>query len=540
MSTLTVNDIKVINFQDDVDSEPLRTNYENLKNAINDNQSQISAISTAASGNEVVLARDNADSLKDRLNNSEKPMGNVVVSGLQVTEQTVPNMTVQVSAGYAIVNGILCYKSASSNSNTVTAPTNERYDVVVINTDNTLTIVLGNDSADPVLPAIANSQRPLAILKLDSSTTSLNNGVEIIDASEQGCIVDNSWYWKIQEAIDTLDDRTNMTEQGTVIVRKGDYYEEISLNGISNVEIRCDNGVNIFRISDTNYCIKSINTVSNETTGNKIFGGYLKGNGKAGSLELLKFEYTDDFMINGTRFDAYENSAASTAAHPNFNINQCDKIRLENIMPYDVRGEVNNDTYIVQNTTEGYERAYDTGWINTNDWSNRQLGQVEIDYDGLSGTFLIGELVTETGGNACTGVIVADTGSKLTLKDVTASGIFADDNVITGSVSGATADVNEVAGNNKNVDTNITHGFNENLSGLLVQFLISTDGTDNNSEEIAPSISLDGANEYGFTIFQVNINTIQIQTTVTGLYDTNGSITTSDWYYKIKIIKKNI
>jgi hypothetical protein len=546
MSTLNVSDIYEINFQEDVDSYPLRENFANIKSAINDNQSQINNISGAESTNEVVQARDYADSLKDRLNQASRNQKNVVISGLLTTEQGTPNMTVQVSSGYALVNGILNYKSSTTNTGTITAPTNKRWDVVVINSDNTISVVSGNDSNDRVLPAIASSQRPLAIIDLDSATASITNSL-ITDCSEMGCYVDQFWFWKIQDAVDSLDDRTNATEQGTIFIRKGDYYEEVDLTGISNVELNFERGAKIMRTSNTTRCLKSINTVSNETTGIKVIGGYLDGNSKAGSLELMKFEYTDAFVVNDFTFIG---NASSSATYKNFVIDNCDGYKVTNLFPYeDDENDVVGNSINVVNSREKNYRILDTGWVNRSDWTDVDLGCVEVQYDNLSGTFQVGELITG-GTSTSTGIIISDSGTNLVLKEVTNGGIFTNNEVITGSISSATADVNEVSGDNKNQDTNVEHNMNKNISDLDVRLFVSTDGTDNNSFIIGNFAVFDGNDtSIGQTHHQDDKNTFHMATGDGGITYMEGglsdpgsakTITNDDWYYKIIISQTGV
>jgi len=63
-------------------------------------------LATPPAGSEVTNARDYATVLRDRLREAGKLNFNKVVYGLEVTEQTVPDMTVKISAGYASVNGV--------------------------------------------------------------------------------------------------------------------------------------------------------------------------------------------------------------------------------------------------------------------------------------------------------------------------------------------------------------------------------------------------------------------------------------------------
>jgi hypothetical protein len=114
----------------------------------------------------------------------------------------------------------------------------------------------------------------------------------------------------------------------------------------------------------------------------------------------------------------------------------------------------------------------DTGWQNRSDWTNVHLGNSQCPYDGLSGTFTVGEVITEaTSGN--TGIIMSDTGSNLILKNVTGTGIWTNDRVITGAHSGATANVN-VATSTKDKDYDIYHNFGVSLVNLIIEKYFST------------------------------------------------------------------
>ena len=184
--------------------------------------------------------------------------------------------------------------------------------------------------------------------------------------------------------------------------------------------------------------------------------------------------------------------------------------------------------------------AYRSGMINTADWTNRHTGLVEVDYDNLSGTFTEGEYIEEeTSGNR--GKIVKDTGSTLTLIMVTGGGVFTDGRELTGDNSGATADVNEGSGSTKDKDTNIYHGFGIDLYKISLRFLISIDGTYNNSSQIidtARAYTGASAAVVGNTILQVDTDNIKVQTATNGLYyiADNGAfsqIDADDWYYEI-------
>jgi hypothetical protein len=91
----------------------------------------------------------------------------------------------------------------------------------------------------------------------------------------------------------------------------------------------------------------------------------------------------------------------------------------------------------------------------------------------------------------------------------------------------------------KNTDSNVTHNLNAPLSNLLVKVFASTDGTDANSLEVKGEAYDDG-NTYGWTVFEIDSNSIKIQTGDHGLLyiQDNGvawGIATEDWYYKVKV-----
>jgi len=181
----------------------------------------------------------------------------------------------------------------------------------------------------------------------------------------------------------------------------------------------------------------------------------------------------------------------------------------------------------------------DTGWINRSDWTNVHMGMMEVDYDNLVGAFTVGESVAFDSG--VTGIIMADTGSTLTLKMMTGVGYGVDGEQITGDTSGATADVNEGGGSSKNLDANITHDFGKNIRQLRIKFLVSTDGTENNSFEI-PNTSYDlaaAANQTcGITTYQVGTNSFKLQSGSTAIIyaldnGTLGALDTEDYYYRI-------
>ena len=185
--------------------------------------------------------------------------------------------------------GGIAVKWSGQNSGTITAPATGRYDVVVINSDSTISILSGNDSADKVLPDVSSTQKAVAVITLASATTSITNSL-IRDCSEQGVHANGHYFWKIQDAVDSLNDRTDELDEGEIVVHKGNYYE-----GLSNRLFKCHypirERIKHYRPSATKRCIKCINTAGNEETFIKIIGGKFYGNSKTGPLKILDLVY---------------------------------------------------------------------------------------------------------------------------------------------------------------------------------------------------------------------------------------------------------
>ncbi len=330
MSRITNSLKNIIERFADLLSKPFRDNFTNYQNAINDNQTQIDNLLTPPAGSEVTNARDSHANLRDRVRANGAGFSNIVLDGMQVTETTVPALTVDVTAGEALVHASLDASVgvdiAAATSGAISVPTTQRKDVVVANSDNTFSVVTGNDSADDVLPSIALTQRPLARIDITSATVTILDAI-ITDISEQGCQISgtNQWFFDIQSAVDALNDRSNSVTSGEIIIHKGEYFEEVDLSGLGSVTLKYENGAIHYRPSATGRCIKSVNSGGTETVGIKIIGGDFRGNSKAGSLSLIEMEYTDEFSIEGGVFDG---NASSSATSKDLDIDNCDTFRI--------------------------------------------------------------------------------------------------------------------------------------------------------------------------------------------------------------------
>lgn len=93
------------------------------------------------------------------------------------------------------------------------------------------------------------------------------------------------------------------------------------------------------------------------------------------------------------------------------------------------------------------------------------------------------------------------------------------------------------------INNNVVHSLTANLSDLIVRVLLSTDGTDNNSFEIARGFHFEDGNARdsgGITVYQVDTANIKVQTGAVGIciIDDSGANTFVDsetWYYKVKV-----
>ena len=395
-----------------------RDNWQKIENYSNDLQAQIDTLTTPPTGSEVTNARDYYDVLRDNVR-ARKVFGDYIEEGGVIQAQATPDMTVRLGYISAVINGIGVKKGYGSwsrsgatvtvteaahglsnsdkifvavssdtdplplqeytvsnvstdtfdvtgvdtgdasgtckfdrYSTTITAPTNDRYDVVAFNSDNTFTIENGNDSADPILPGLtAYDQIPLARIDLTSATATITSS-ELTDIRGQGCrfFLDGRVAWEFK-----IDDAVQAISAGIIRVAPGDYFEEVDLSGLSDIELQYDKGAKHYRPDDASYCIKSVNSGGSETTGIKITGGAFYGNGKAGTIELLKITYTDEVEIIGCRFDG---NNSSTATYKNWIIDNADNFVLNNNLNLDNSGDIDYTTTNLTNVENYMEDGY--------------------------------------------------------------------------------------------------------------------------------------------------------------------------------------
>lgn len=175
MATLTVNNI---GFQDPLRSKPVRENFDDITSYVNNLQDQVDNITTAASGSEVVNARDYHTVLRDRIRASDLASTNTLQdTGYELGD--TGGMSVDVFPGNATVNGVGVVLN-SPVTPTFTAPTtNDRIDCIVLNSDATVSVLTGAESSNPIVPLTSSTtQLLIGLVYLKTTTTSISLGTE--------------------------------------------------------------------------------------------------------------------------------------------------------------------------------------------------------------------------------------------------------------------------------------------------------------------------------------------------------------------------
>lgn len=121
---------------------------------------------------------------KERVDNLLQPLTlgnfNRVNYGGEVTEQSTPDMTAQISAGYGILNGKFVAWDAQSTATIVAPVSDTRLDYVCVDNTGTIIVIAGTLGASPDFPTVdASLYLILGALVIKTATTSINTGVEV-------------------------------------------------------------------------------------------------------------------------------------------------------------------------------------------------------------------------------------------------------------------------------------------------------------------------------------------------------------------------
>jgi hypothetical protein len=186
-----------------------------------------------------------------------------------------------------------------------------------------------------------------------------------------------------------------------------------------------------------------------------------------------------------------------------------------------------NDDYaeLVSNGSKWIvERGYshiETGWQKRSDWTNVHIGNgFTYDTKSSSGVDWKGATITDT--NSQTAVCIYDTGASsasgtLYFYNVSSenNGVWTNNDTIT-QTNGDTCLVNEATGTSKNIDYNLYHGFGVNFNNLTDEISVNTTETWVDAKNMNIGLSSAFTNENGLTLYNIDSDTIKIQTGNTG------------------------
>jgi len=172
-----------ITYQSNLRSKPIRENFIDIENNFNALRSEVYA-SISSTASEVTSARDNFSNLSDNIH-IRKVRENDFESYSYCTATSPASMKVRVLAGSGIINGIgVSWNSATSATLSNPSSGQHRLDLVVVNTDNSVSIVAGTPTAtsnDPAWPSIATTQEQLAAIYLTAGTSGLIKDANIFN-----------------------------------------------------------------------------------------------------------------------------------------------------------------------------------------------------------------------------------------------------------------------------------------------------------------------------------------------------------------------
>lgn len=185
----------------------------------------------------------------------------------------------------------------------------------------------------------------------------------------------------------------------------------------------------------------------------------------------------------------------------------------------------------------------DTGYINRSDYTNQHAGNSICTYDTLTGTFTVGEVLTEytdagrTTPSGVTGIIMSDSGTALVCKNVAGIGVWTNNLYLKGMTSNAVALVNV---STKNVDSDITHNLGVDIDKLRIQFVLSTQTTGTGATSMLVALGTGNYNNRGLMVYEVDTNSFTLQTGTSGfqIQDAGGGdtiIDTEDYSFKVMV-----
>ena len=201
-----------------------------------------------------------------------------VVSGLGVTQQTVPDMTVRVATGVIWMEAGTRFAPTANNALAVTAAdaTNPRIDIVYVNSSGVISYLAGTAAASPAQPATPAGGQLLASILVTAGKTSIltadisNRRKSMWTEDMYAPTLSNSWvpfdaaktpkYWKNQDAMVVLKGSVKSGTNGTEVLKFAAGYRPLTTLYFAMVNANT-NAIVIVSIFNTG--VLSIQTASN-------------------------------------------------------------------------------------------------------------------------------------------------------------------------------------------------------------------------------------------------------------------------------------
>lgn len=147
------NQLNEVQFQSPIDSFPHRDNYSKITAVIASHAAAIEALSTAASGSEVVDARNDEPDLNTRITKADEIQGDgvfeAVLNEYLMKESAAPDDKLDVDTGEALINGRMARTATVQTVDppNFTAVSKERIDTMYLKSDGTVDTVTGAEVA---------------------------------------------------------------------------------------------------------------------------------------------------------------------------------------------------------------------------------------------------------------------------------------------------------------------------------------------------------------------------------------------------------
>ena len=335
---MSSNDLSLNNiaYQDPLRSKPIRENHRSIQTEYNALRAEVNE-GIASTASEITSARQNFTTLSDNIE-ERKIYGCGIFTGGLITPQGTADNTLHVSAGHGIVADGRGVNFTAADSSAISVVLKPRWVVAVANADNSVSMEYGNTGDDPELPDLLSSQLPLALIYQNTASPFVATAGVIWDARSQGCMLNQHYYFKIQDAIDAM----SGTIGGDLRIGAGKYIEDVDIISKNQFKVTANQGAKILRPDDSSNSLR-IATCSDFSWN----GGQLQGNDKTGDYSLMQIVNSDTFVMSNIIFD--DNKSAS-ATDKHFLIGTCTDFRMDGLMLINSAGTATDNEYQINNS----------------------------------------------------------------------------------------------------------------------------------------------------------------------------------------------